>query len=117
MSDSGIFMGWSRPAIGQEAKAMGLYKRLTLYMRKLHAEGQIASFEPVMLGAHGGDLGGFVLIRGDRAKLDTVRSSPEFRELTVRASVSLQGFRVVRAHFGNGVEQILLAYQRIASES
>lgn len=116
MADSGIFMGWNRPATGQDRNAFALNERLTTYMRTLHAEGRIDSFETVMLGAHGGDLGGFVLIRGEREKLDRIRSSREFRELTVRGSAALLGFRVVRAHFGAEVGEILKLYAQIASE-
>ena len=114
MADSGIFMAWDRPAIGEGAKALELYKQMSAYFTRLHAEGRIDSYEPVVLGAHGSDLNGFVLVRGDRAKLDIIRSSPEFRELTVQGQVALLGFRVVRAHMGHEVAQILHAYARVA---
>ncbi|MCB9742453.1 MAG: hypothetical protein H6740_07635 [Alphaproteobacteria bacterium] len=117
MNDSGIFMGWERPAPGEGAKAMELYKRMDGYLRTLHAEGRIDWFEFVILGPNGTDLGGFVLIRGAREKLDVLRSAPEFREITVRGNVSLLGFRVVRAHMGGEVRQILGAYQRVAAET
>ncbi|MCB9761280.1 MAG: hypothetical protein H6739_15670 [Alphaproteobacteria bacterium] len=117
MNDSGIFMGWTRTAPGEGAKAMQLYKHLDTYLRTLHAEGRIDRYDMVILGPNGGGVGGFVLIKGNREKLDTLRSSPEFREITVRGNTSLLGFSVVRAHFGDEVRQILGAYQRIAAES
>jgi hypothetical protein len=116
MADSGIFMGWTRPATGASNKAMGLYKHIDGYFTRLHAEGRIANFDTVLLGAHGGDLGGFVLIRGDREKLDAIRSSAEFREVTVRGSMFLVGFRVLRAHMGSEATGLLQAYQRVARE-
>jgi len=42
------------------------------------AEGEIESFEMVLLEPHGGELGGFILLRGDQdklARIRTVRSS------------------------------------------
>lgn len=116
MADSGIFMGWTRPATGASHKAMELYKHIDGYFNLLHAEGRIASFDTVLLGANGGDLGGFVLIRGDRDKLDALRSSPQFRDVTVRGSMFLVGFRVLRAHMGSEVTGLLQAYQRVARE-
>ena len=117
MNDSGIFMGWDRPAPGEGAKAMELYKLMDSYLRTLHAEGRIDWFEFIILGPNGSDLGGFILIRGAREKLDVVRSSAEFREISVRGNVSLLRFRVVRAHMGSEVRQILGAYQRVAAEN
>jgi len=116
VADSGIFMGWTRPVSGASGKAMDLHKRMDSYLRRLHAEGRVASFNTVLLGANGGDLGGFVLIQGDRNKLDVIRSSPEFRELTIRGSMFLVGFRVVRAHMGAEAAELLGAYQRVARE-
>ena len=117
MANSGIFMGWTRPITGASTKAMDLYKHMDGYLTRLHAEGRITTFDTVLLGAHGGDLGGFVLVRGDREKLDVIRSSPEFRELTVRGTMFLVGFRVLRAHMGSEVSELLTAYQRIAREA
>ena len=116
MADSGIYIAWGRTAPGKDPQAMELYQRLSAYMRTLHAEGRIDSFDPVMLGAHGSDISGFVLIRGERDKLDEIRNSPQFREFVVRGNIALTGFRVVRAHFGREVEQLLATYQRIALE-
>lgn len=116
MANSAIFMGWTRPASGQGAKAMALYLAMMNYLRTLHAEGRIDSFEPVLLGSNGTDLSGFVMVRGERTKLDEVRNSPKFRELTVRGSVALVGFRVIRAHMGRELEQLLASYQRVMME-
>ncbi len=116
MADAGIFMSWDRPAPGQGTKALDLYKRLTTYLTALHAEGRVASWEPVLLSAHGGQLGGFLLIRGKRENLDLVRESSQFREIMVRGNSAMLRFRVVRAHFGEEAQEIMNIYQRVELE-
>ena len=54
--------------------------------------GRIESFEPVMLAAHGGDLNGFFLLKGEVEKLDEVRRDDTFRNLTIEANYCLDGF-------------------------
>jgi hypothetical protein len=46
---------------------------------------------------HGGDLGGFILIRGERDRLAKVRASAEFERLTVRAGFIVENVGVVSA--------------------
>jgi hypothetical protein len=107
MAESGYLVGWERVTPGMDAMAQELYGEMLNYMRKTHAEGLIESFEPVLLGPHGGQLNGFVLVRGDREKLDIMRNSDSFLALNVRANKVLMGFMVVRANFGLKVAKIL----------
>lgn len=39
-------------------------------------KGEIDGFDPVLLDAHGEDLNGFFLIKGDRRKLDALVARP-----------------------------------------
>ena len=114
MADSGILIGWNRSVPGRESVAVTLFEGMISYLRRLHVEGQIASFEPVMLGAHGGILNGFVLIRGNQSKLDVVRNSDEFREMVVQANMALLDVTVLRAHFGEEVTQLMGVYGSLA---
>ncbi len=107
MSDSGLLIGWNRVAGGGESAAVELWGEMLTYLRTMHAAGQIEKFEPVLLGAHGGSLNGFVLVRGRQEALDRLRNSEEFLLLNVKANKRLDGFLVVRAHFGDEVAKIL----------
>ena len=53
--------------------------------------------------AHGGDLNGFFLIRGEAAKLDSLQSSADWHQHMVRAMFHLQGSGAVRAFAGDAV--------------
>ncbi len=110
MADSGLLIGWNRVVAGRETHAVELWSEMLMYFRKLHAEGMITSWEPVMLGAHGGQLNGFVLVRAPQGQIDRLRNSDEFLLLNVRANKTLDGFSVVRAHFGDAVAKILRIY-------
>jgi hypothetical protein len=109
-ADSGLLIGWDRVAAGHEDEANHLWVAMLVYLRSLHATGQIEKFEPVILGAHGGRLNGFVLVRGSQENLDRIRNSEEFFELNLRANKRLDGFMVVRAHFGEEAARILQRY-------
>lgn len=110
MTDSGLLIGWNRVIPGREALAVELWEEMEIYFRRLHAEGHLERFDPVLLGAWGGTLNGFVLLRGQQAHLDRLRNSEEFLLLNVRANKVLEGFTVVRAHFGAEASKILRLY-------
>jgi hypothetical protein len=105
--DSGLLIGWDRVAGGHENEATELWASMLIYLRSLHATGQIERFEPVLLGAHGGRLNGFVLLRGSQENLDKLRNSDEFAMLSIKANKRLEGFMVVRAHYGDQAAKIL----------
>lgn len=61
-----------------------MFNEATSYYTRLQLEGTIESFEPVILSAHGGDLAGFVVLRGDRNKLDALKQTEEFARINPR---------------------------------
>jgi hypothetical protein len=110
MADAGLMIGWDRVVSGKDEVAVELWGEMMVYLRSLHASGHITHFEPVLLGAHGGHLNGFVLLRGAQDALDGIRNSEEFLEFNVRANKVLEGFLVVRAHYGEEVAKIFRLY-------
>lgn len=113
MADSGMMIGWDRVAPGSDIAAIELWSGMMVYFRRMHAEGLIERFEPVMLGAHGGNLNGFILVRGEQANLDKIRNSDGFLEMVLKANKTLTGFRVLRAHFGDEVQKIMRIYSTL----
>ena len=106
MASRVIFVGWNRPAVGREQEAMQLWQKVMTYYGKLQAEGRIESFEPVLLNAHGGDLNGFIMLRGDAGKLAEVRREDTFIDLTIEGGYCLENFGVVVGYVGEGVADI-----------
>ena len=81
------------------------------YYGKLQSEGKITSFEPCILGPHGGDLGGFFLLKGDSSKLDVIRRSDEFQTLVIRAGLNLTHVGVIDGYVGEGLQKAMNIYQ------
>ena len=103
VADSGLFIGFGAAARGRERQAIKVFNEAFEYYSRLQQEGQIESFEPVLLEAHGGELGGFFLLRGDQDKLAHIRGSDEFERLTARALLTVDSIGIVSAALGSRV--------------
>jgi hypothetical protein len=80
------------------------------YYAQLQERGAIESFEPVAIEAHGGDLDGYLLVRGSREQLNQLRADAEFQRFNTRALLSVTHFGVVDAHIGAGLERWLAGF-------
>ena len=100
MADAGLFIGWGQVVRGRESDATELFNETLGYYGRLQEEGTIESFEPVFLEPHGGDLNGFILIRGDAEKLGALRVSEEFTQLSTRVGLIVNNLGVVGADLG-----------------
>jgi hypothetical protein len=72
----------------------------------LQQRGQIEGFDAVQLQPHGGDLGGFVLIRGAAEQVAQFQASPEFRSIVNRALIVVSSLGIVNATLNEGVQRI-----------
>ena len=115
MSFNAIFVGWNRAVPGREAAVMQLFQDFNQYLAGLQGEGTIDSFETVLLGAHGGDLNGFVLIRGEAGKLQAVQASEEWMKFNSRAGLMLEGNGVVAGATGDMVMQWMGVWTELLS--
>jgi hypothetical protein len=100
MADSGLFIGFGVPVRGRERQAIKVFNESFEYYSRLQQEGEIESFEPVLLEPHGGELDGYFLLRGDKDKLAHIRGSEEFERLTARAQLIVDNIGIVPAFMG-----------------
>ncbi len=105
MADAGLFIGFGLPVRGRESQAVDLFNEALAWYGRLQEEGEIESFEPVFLEPHGGDLGGFILIRGDAEKLAALRVSEEFTQFSIRTDLIVENFGVVGADLGERLQK------------
>ncbi|MBA2882477.1 hypothetical protein HNR65_002829 [Desulfosalsimonas propionicica] len=105
-ANGAIFIGWNRPVPGKEQQAMKLWQDSMEYFEKLRTEGRIESFDPVLLTAHGGNLNGFVFIKGDQQELDKVRREDSFVENVIKGGIYLQDYGVVQGFVGDGLANV-----------
>ncbi len=110
MADAGLFVGFGNPVRGREAQAIELFNETLAWYAQLQEEGEIESFEPVFLEPHGGDLNGFIFIRGDAEKLSALRVSEEFTQLTIRAALFVESIGVVGADMGKRMQSQIAFY-------
>lgn len=91
MAGDALFLGWGPVVRGRELKALEVFQETLTYYGSLQQEGRIDSFEPVLIAPHGGDLAGFILLRGSRGSLDEVRSatsSGDWSSVRLRSSTT-----------------------------
>jgi hypothetical protein len=92
---------------------MQLFQKCIEYYSKLQTGGRIESFEPVILSRHGGDLNGLIILKGDEKKLAEIREEDTFIELTLEATLCLDGFGIVSGYIGKGVTDILSRWSKL----
>ncbi len=107
MAESGLFVGFGVSVRGRERQAAKVFGEAQEYFARLQQQGEIDSFETVLLESHGGDLNGFTLVRGDRDKLASIRTSDEFVRLSLRAGLITEGFGVIGAVLGERVGTLM----------
>lgn len=100
MSDNVVFLGWNRAVPGREHASAALFQEFLQYLGGLQGAGGIDSFEPVLLSQHGGDLNGFVLIRGERDQLAAMTASQEWLGFVTRGGLIMEGLGVVQGVTG-----------------
>ena len=115
MADRVLFIGWNRPIAGREQQAIQLFSKTVEFYGKLQANGRIESFEPVFLGAHGGDLNGFFLLKGEAEKLGDVQRDDTFLDITIEAEYCLEGVGIIPGFIGESLNDVLTRWSKLFS--
>jgi hypothetical protein len=105
MADFGLFIGFGYPVRGREQQAAQVFGEAVELWTRWQEEGQIESWEAAFLEPHGGDLGGFFVLRGDRDAIARARSSDDLAQLSMRAQLTVENFGVVGLETGARIEE------------
>ena len=116
MADYALFIGWGDPVHGREAKSSAVFGEAIELWTKLQGEGVIESWAAYFLGPHGGDLGGFFLLHGDREKLALASASSEMDAVLERAAMVVETLGVVPAMTGGAIESAIGRFLANAEE-
>ena len=116
MAMGALFIGWGPAVRGREQKALGVFQEALQYYGRLQQQGEVQSFEAVALEPHGGDLDGFLLIKGDADKLARLRVSDEFIAINTRAQLVVENFGVTGAFIGEGLQSLFADFAKQAAE-
>lgn len=111
MADAGMFIGWGQVVRGREKRALEVFNESVEYWGGLQADGKIEDFEVVLLTPHGGDLGGFALLRGSVEQMNALRLEEEFERRITRADLIVESQGVVDAVLGERLGNSMAIYQ------
>jgi hypothetical protein len=108
MATAVLMIGWDRPLAGVEPKkAYGHLMHEGLpYLRKLEGK-YFDRIEVIGLTAHGGDVNGFFLLFGERAKLDELRRTDDFESFVFRLDELFSGLAVVPGVNFDGMQNVM----------
>ena len=116
MAGEALFIGWGTPVRSRETTALEVFNESVQYWGSLQQDGKIESFDVFLLAPHGGDLGGFALLRGERGALDSLLSEDEFLRQLTRANHIVEGLGVVRAYGGESLGEQMQRFQQATEE-
>jgi hypothetical protein len=116
MANHGIFIGFGFPVHGREDAAARVFNEFVQYLAAQQQAGAIEGFEPAFLQPHGGDLGGFFLVRGDRQRLSELAGSAEFERQMTRAQLIVDHFGVVNCWLGEEIQRQMTIFQEATTD-
>ena len=103
MADYGLFIGFGWPVRGREQKAAQVFNEGVELWKRWQQEGTIETWDAVFLEPHGGDIGGFFLLGGERDKIALARSSDELSQFATRAQLIVENLGIVGAEMGERI--------------
>ena len=110
MADAALFVGWGNVVRGREQRGLEVFNEALQYYADLQRKKEIENFEVVLLEQHGGDLNGFILIRGDEDRLAKLRVDQEFQRRILRAQLIVDNIGVVGGLIGNSINRAMADY-------
>jgi hypothetical protein len=111
MADAGLFIGWGQVVRGREDRSLEVFNETVETYAGWQSDDRIESFEVCLLEPHGGELGGFVLLRGSEEQIDSLRRTEDFERLITKASLVVDDLGVVSALIGEGLGRAMGIYQ------
>jgi hypothetical protein len=111
MADAGLFIGWGQVARGREDRALNVFNETIELYGQMQSDGRIESFEVCLLEPHGGELGGFVLLRGTEEQIEAVHRAEDFERITTKGSLVVDDLGVVPVAIGASLARSMAIYQ------
>lgn len=116
MAGDELFIGWGPVVRGREQTALKVFQETIEFHGALQQDGKIDSFDAHLIAPHGGDLAGFIMLHGERSKLDDIRNSEDFERLIARAAAIVDQVGVMNASSGEALGQAMARFQAASAE-
>jgi hypothetical protein len=108
MATAVLYIGWNRPVAGKENEAWKYFMEEGQgTLAKFQKQGFFERMERIALTPHSGTVNGFLLLFGERAKLDELRRTDEFERFSVRLMMLFDGYGVVPGLNGEGLDKAM----------
>jgi hypothetical protein len=111
MADAGLFIGWGQVVRGREDRALEVFNETIELYGQMQSDERIEDFEVALLNPHGGELQGYVMLRGSEEQIDAVRRSEDFERVMTRGSLVVDDLGVIDAAIGEGLGRAMSIYQ------
>ena len=111
MADSGLFIGWGEVVRGREDRALDVFNETLELYGQMQADGRIEDFEVALLNPHGGELQGFVMLRGSEAQIDAVGRDEDFQRVMTKGSLVGDQLGIIPAAINEGLARAMAIYQ------
>jgi hypothetical protein len=111
VADAGLFIGWGQVVRGREERALDVFNETLEFYGQLQSDGRIEDFEVALLQPHGGELAGYVMLRGSEEQLGSLQLDEDFQRLMQRADLIVEGLGIVPALIGEGLARGISIYQ------
>ena len=106
MAKGALFVGWGALIPGREKAAKQVLGEAMQYLHRLEQEGTLDSIEVAALEPHGGELEGFVLVKGEKEALARLRVDDEFVRIIVGVQLVHNKVGVVGAYTGTEMQAL-----------
>lgn len=116
MAGDELFIGWGPVVRGREQTALKVFQETIEFHGKLQQDGKIDSFDAHLIAPHGGDLAGFIMLHGERSKLDDIRNSEDFELLIARAGSVVEQVGVLNAYSDEALGRTMGRFQAASAE-
>ena len=115
--DGAVMISFGAVQTGREAFAVDSFVELSRYLGQLLTDGVITEFQPFFF-ADGqlGDVSGFFIIEGQRAKLDDLRRDEAFVRTILRAGAATENIRVHTLIAGSDAGRLVNLYREVRAE-
>ena len=110
MPDRAVFIGFGQPVRGREERAVDVFNEFVGMCGRMQADGRIEDMDVTLLDPHGGDLGGFFMVRGSEEQCSALQMDEEFRRACLDATLIVENFGVVPAATGAAVAEEMTMY-------
>jgi hypothetical protein len=116
MADAALFVGWGPPVRGREQTGLQIFNEALTFYGQQQESGAIEGFDVTLLSPHGGDLYGFIRVKGSEEQMNALRINDDFQRINVRAAQIVDNFGVVDAVVDDGVGPQVQLYQEAVGE-